>query len=108
MQLNTIIRKQKILKMAGKPKKDFNKEHGVTDTTVNHLVSDTLVQSVYYPAHPPRKESGIYRKTHQLLIYKEDMPCWVCGVKESNIKGGWQRRNHIRKSAWRKTIGNSS
>jgi hypothetical protein len=73
--------------MAGTAKKkDFNAAHGVTNTNVKHLVSDTLIQSVMYPAHEPRKTSGIYRKTHQLLIYKDDTPCWICGVKESNLK----------------------
>ncbi|MDE2100085.1 MAG: hypothetical protein KGL39_22715 [Patescibacteria group bacterium] len=39
-----------------------------------------------YPPHPPREDTPEYRKTHDLLIHEQDRPCFMCGVKLSDIK----------------------
>lgn len=37
------------------------------------------------PPHPPRKETPLYRATHRRLIITEDRPCYVCGVRRSDL-----------------------
>jgi hypothetical protein len=64
---------------------DFNTAHGI-DITKTHQVKETLEQITFYPAHIPRKESGIYRKTHDLMVNEKDLPCWICKVRKSFIK----------------------
>lgn len=37
------------------------------------------------PAHPPREETANYRRTHNLMIHEKDMPCHVCGIRNSTL-----------------------
>ena len=39
-----------------------------------------------YPPHPPREDTPEYRATHDDLIHRQDRPCFMCGVKLSDIK----------------------
>ncbi len=54
-----------------------------TDNTSSseHEVHETLSVDIYYPNHPPRTESELFRKTKTYLINEKDTPCWVCGTK---------------------------
>lgn len=56
------------------------------DLTVPHLVLTKMAQALFYPPHEPRKASGIYRKTHIKMIKTDDMPCWICGVRNSDYE----------------------
>lgn len=47
-----------------------------------HELREHLDVDIYYPDHPPRTESALYRETHHLMIYVEKRPCWVCGTLE--------------------------
>jgi hypothetical protein len=38
------------------------------------------------PPHPPRKETPLYRATHKRLVVTEDRPCYVCGVRRSDLR----------------------
>jgi hypothetical protein len=54
----------------------------------------TLDERVAYPAHPPRKASSIYTRTHHHLVYEMDAPCWVCGIRHST--DGAMETHHYR------------
>jgi hypothetical protein len=41
---------------------------------------------VWYPAHPPRKPTALYTRTHKALCITEDQPCYICGVRRSTLK----------------------
>ena len=45
----------------------------------------TLIEDVFYPVHEPRKASSLYRKTHKKLIQEMDEPCWICGIRHSDV-----------------------
>jgi hypothetical protein len=50
-----------------------------------HQVTRTLTESVFYGAHAPRRASSTYTRTHNHLINKLDEPCWICGVRKSEL-----------------------
>lgn len=50
-----------------------------------HLVERTLKEEVYYPAHDARTESPAYAKAHHHLVKELDLPCLVCGVRDSTL-----------------------
>ncbi|MHB8742585.1 MAG: hypothetical protein ACYC9L_05605 [Sulfuricaulis sp.] len=45
----------------------------------------TLVEDVFFPPHEPRKASAVYRKTHHKLVVEMDEPCWICGIRHSDV-----------------------
>lgn len=47
-----------------------------------HELKETLTVDVWYPDHPPRKETDLFRKSRHHVIDVQDTPCWVCGSKE--------------------------
>ncbi len=47
-----------------------------------HEVHETIEIDVFYPDHPPRKESALFTKTKHHLVHVLDTPCKVCGTKE--------------------------
>jgi len=53
-------------------------EHG------SHL-NRTLTEHVLYPPHPPRKPSKLYLENHHQMVVVEDMPCRICGVRNSTL-----------------------
>jgi hypothetical protein len=48
-----------------------------------HEFKESLEVDLFYPDHPPRKESNLFSKTKRHLVHDLDTPCWVCGSKES-------------------------
>lgn len=51
-----------------------------------HEVDRTLDERVFVPAHAPRTESPGYKAIHKKLVYDDDRPCLVCGVRASILK----------------------
>lgn len=51
-----------------------------------HLVARKLDEQVFVPPHAPRKETPGYRAAHKKLVYDQDRPCLVCGVRASILK----------------------
>jgi hypothetical protein len=47
-----------------------------------HVFRQTIEIDIFYPDHPPRKESNLFTKTKKHLVKVLDTPCWVCGSKE--------------------------
>ena len=45
----------------------------------------SLAEDVFYPPHPPRTASALYTKTHHELTIVADLPCVVCGVRNSTL-----------------------
>lgn len=68
----------------------------------------TLVEDVMYPEHDPRSASATYRRTHQHLIYELDTPCWICGIRHSDVacfddpalRRHWQLETHHFNVEW--------
>ncbi len=51
-----------------------------------HLNERVLDEKAFYPAHDARKESPEYAKVHHELVVTQDLPCLVCGVRDSVLK----------------------
>lgn len=67
----------------------------------------TLTEDVFYPPHDPRKASSEYTATHHRLVVEMDEPCWICGVKNSDVqrmsaadKPHWQIETHHAELEW--------
>lgn len=45
----------------------------------------TLHEVALYPPHPPRTPTARYLATHQDLVVTKDLPCLVCGVRNSTL-----------------------
>ena len=50
-----------------------------------HMEERGLEEKAFYPAHEPRKETSAYTKAHHQLCVKLDLPCLICGVKNSTL-----------------------
>lgn len=57
-------------------------EHLAAAVAGEHEQREVITIDVFYPDHPPRKESALFAKTKHRLIHDLDTPCWVCGSKE--------------------------
>lgn len=57
----------------------------MTDLSQPHAVDRILKERVWYPAHEPRTESTEYRAIHHKLVVELDLPCLVCGVRNSTL-----------------------
>jgi hypothetical protein len=51
-----------------------------------HLNRRFLDEMAFYPAHDKRAETPEYKKVHHHLVVELDLPCLVCGVKNSTLK----------------------
>jgi hypothetical protein len=51
-----------------------------------HDQHDMLDQHAFYPPHDKRKESPKYAAAHKDLVVTHDLPCLVCGVRQSTLK----------------------
>lgn len=69
-----------------------------------HLVHRMLHEEIYYPEHSPRTESSAYKKVHDHLTKELDLPCIVCGVRNSTLKdnkiGAKQIESHHHVVEW--------
>ena len=45
-----------------------------------------LREIAFYPAHDKRKETAAYQAVHRDLTKKRDLPCLICGVRNSTLK----------------------
>ena len=63
-------------------------------SVAGHLQTRTLTESIWYPDHDPRKASAEYKKVHQHLIYELDSPCWICGIRQSQLPAGEFMETH--------------
>jgi hypothetical protein len=61
-----------------------------------HEVERTLKEAVFYPAHDARTESPAYAKAHHHLVVELDLPCLVCGVRNSTLKDPTQNTANAR------------
>ncbi|MFC6519768.1 hypothetical protein ACFQAT_08235 [Undibacterium arcticum] len=47
-----------------------------------HEFKETIAIDIFYPDHPPRTESTLFKRTKHHLVKVLDTPCWVCGSKD--------------------------
>ena len=47
-----------------------------------HLVKETFTTEIWYPDHPPRTESALFRKSRKQMIDDGKQGCWVCGTRK--------------------------
>lgn len=45
-----------------------------------------LAEIAFYPKHAKRTETPAYKKVHHDMVVTKDLPCLVCGVKNSALK----------------------
>lgn len=48
----------------------------------------TLEEVAFYPAHDPRRETDEYKAIHKKLCVDQDLPCLICGVRNSTLNSG--------------------
>ena len=65
-----------------------------------HTQTRTLTESVFYPPHDPRKASSEYKKVHHHLVYELDEPCWICGIRQSELPDGEHMETHHWRIEW--------
>lgn len=58
----------------------------MSDISRPHAVDRILKEDVWYPPHEPRTETPEYRAIHHKLVVELDLPCLVCGVRNSTLK----------------------
>lgn len=51
-----------------------------------HGQPEVLMDPMFYPAHDQRTESKEYKRVHHELTVQKDLPCLVCGVRNSTLK----------------------
>jgi hypothetical protein len=51
-----------------------------------HQEHRTLDEWAFYPEHDKRAGSPGYAKVHKTMVVAEDLPCLVCGVRNSTLK----------------------
>ncbi len=51
-----------------------------------HGGAKVLDDPMFYPAHDERTETAAYQKVHLDLTVAQDLPCMVCGVRNSMLK----------------------
>jgi hypothetical protein len=68
--------------------------------TDGHLAKRTLQEVIAYPAHEPRKASAEYGRVHHHLVYELDEPCWICGVRQSQLPAGQHNETHHNTLEW--------
>lgn len=45
-----------------------------------------LDERAFYPKHDLRKESPEYARVHHAMVHDEDLPCEICGVRNSTLR----------------------
>lgn len=51
-----------------------------------HANPRLLEEIAFYPAHDARRETPEYKQVHKKLVHELDLPCFICGVKNSTLK----------------------
>lgn len=67
-----------------------------------------ILEDVFYPPHDARRASAEYARTHKLLIVTMDEPCWICGIRHSDVQQipdpleqrKWQLETHHSELEW--------
>lgn len=65
-----------------------------------HVVTRQLLENVWYPDHDPRTASSKYKKVHHHLVYEIDEPCWICGIRQSQLPRGEHMETHHQHVEW--------
>ncbi|GCE14690.1 hypothetical protein [Tengunoibacter tsumagoiensis] len=61
-------------------------EHGMTETLSHvHATIVGVANIELTPPHPPREETPLYVQTHRHLVFTQDSPCAICGVRRSTL-----------------------
>jgi hypothetical protein len=55
-----------------------------------------LDEIAFYPAHDKRAETPEYHKVHDYMVKKRDLPCLVCGVRNSTLKDPAKNRYYAK------------
>ena len=72
--------------MVRKKEKLPQPDYVAMDISKIHAVSRLLREIVNYPGHAKRTNSPEYSKVHRDLAVVQDLPCLVCGVRNSTLK----------------------
>ncbi len=51
--------------------------------THEHEFKESLQVDLYYPDHPPRKESALFAKSRHNVIEIKKTPCFICGSHDN-------------------------
>ncbi|MBU6296747.1 MAG: hypothetical protein KGJ79_16340 [Alphaproteobacteria bacterium] len=84
--------KEKAADMARKNTRDQGAEARISDHLHNykivqqHIQHHTIDELQFYPEHDQRTESPEYKRVHRRLTVELDLPCLVCGVRQSTLK----------------------
>jgi hypothetical protein len=58
----------------------------VNENVVVNIKKMTNHYTIHYPIHKKRTDSALYTKTHNSLVHKKNLPCFICGkTKEETV-----------------------
>lgn len=61
-------------------------EHAANQKVIKRHIQDRTIQELqFYPEHDKRRETAAYVKVHHRLTVELDLPCLVCGVRQSTL-----------------------
>jgi hypothetical protein len=66
-------------------------EHLANQQVVQHVQAHKVDELQFYPAHDQRTESSAYVAAHKHMTQVLDLPCLVCGVRNSTLKSAANR-----------------
>lgn len=69
-------------------------------TVPAHDQTRTLTETIWYPPHDHRTASAEYQRVHHHLVYELDEPCWICGVRQSQLPAGEHMETHHAAVEW--------
>ena len=69
-------------------------------SVTGHLQTRQITESIWYPSHDARKASTEYKHVHNHLVYELDEPCWICGVRQSQLPHGEHNETHHWRVEW--------
>ncbi len=72
---------------------DVHLEHILASKPAIHGGFISLTEADFYPKHEKRASSSAYTHVHKELVVKEDLPCLVCGVKNSILKNPEEKKD---------------
>jgi len=81
--LQHLLQQWKVADKAAQIRKEVAQAHAEGQGLVIHGRPKSLSDPLFYPQHDARKETAAYKAVHQHLVVDLDLPCRICGVRNS-------------------------
>lgn len=75
----------------GRKESSSTSENGSETLAHVHETHEEIASIELSPPHPPREETPAYKAAHEHLLFVRDEPCWICGVRHSDLQDETRR-----------------